>query len=95
MAMKNETTIDVCPDVLTEVGWNEYTTLETVFDGGKIKIVQKTEWSVDEAQVYFEKIMADVEYNGTTHFITDSEGHRCALTPYSDELKTLLDAINK
>jgi hypothetical protein len=74
---------------LKELGWNEWTTLSMSVEGNSIKVVQKTEWSVEEAQENIETIMKDVEYNGTTHYIIDKSGKKFALIPYGEYEKSI------
>ena len=84
--------IDIPPEVLEELGWNQNTILSLVEIEGCIQIRQKTDWTVDQIQHgdNLEQVLEDIEKNGTVHHVLH-EGRVVVIAPYSDELKGLLE----
>ena len=77
------------PKIMEEMGWNQFTILETHFDEEElnIKVSQKTEWTVEEIETEdnFDMILQDVSANKTIHCIVH-EDNKYVIAPYGETM---------
>jgi len=63
--------VELPPEVLEELGWNEHTLIHMELEGDNVLIKEKTVWGVEDFKENLEMILDDIRVNRTKHTIKD------------------------
>lgn len=64
--------VELPPEVLEELGWNECTLIHMEVEGDRVLIKEKTVWELGEFKEHIDMILGDIKVNKTKHTIKDN-----------------------
>lgn len=77
-------------EFVKELGWTEKTFLNFDFVDGSVKVSEKVEWTMEEAQEHIEGIVDRVVESGVPHKIITEDGKAFMVVPYTEEMEKIL-----